>query len=293
MQCLSAITEIICHKNCLLLPCKKGRKKEKTVAYIQMNLFSKTLMRIVSVNVILPADKMVSEDMPVQQDLSFKTLYLLHGIMGNCADWINGTRIQRYAEENNLAVVMPSGDNAFYLDHPKGHNYYGEFVGQELVELTRKMFPLSHNREDTYIGGLSMGGYGAIRNGLKYHETFGGIIALSSALIIQDLKNWSNDAPLFFERRDYAEAVFGNLEEAVLSDRNPEYLVNQLKKDNSRFPAIFMACGEDDFLLKHNVDFVKYLEKNEVEVTFLAGPGRHEWDFWDTYIKKAIEWLPL
>lgn len=263
------------------------------MAFIQMNLLSKELMRTVPVNVIIPADKMTFPGMPVREDKPYKTLYLLHGIFGNYTDWVNGTRLQRFAEENDLAVVMPSGDNAFYVDQPAGMNHYGEFIGRELVELTRKIFPLSHEREDTYIGGLSMGGYGAIRNGLKYHDTFGAIVALSSALIIEGLQDRTNDTLNPIERRDYAEAVFGNLDEVLTSDKNPRYLVEQLKKENAQFPAIYMACGQDDSLLDANKKFAKFLEDNDVKATFEVGPGSHEWDFWDTYIKKAMDWLPL
>ena len=126
------------------------------MAFIQMNLLSKCLMRTVPVNVILPADKLVFPGMPEREDKPYKTLYLLHGIFGNHMDWGTGTRIQRYAEENDLAVVMPAGENAFYVDRADANDFYGEFVGRELVELTRKMFPLSDKREDTFIGGLWM-----------------------------------------------------------------------------------------------------------------------------------------
>ncbi|MCH5261786.1 MAG: acetylesterase [Lachnospiraceae bacterium] len=263
------------------------------MAFIQMNLLSKALMRTVPVNVIIPADKMIAPGMPIREDKPYKTLYLLHGIFGNYTDWVNGTRIQRFAEENDLAVVMPSGDNAFYLDYPAGLNNYGEFIGRELVELTRKIFPLSHKREDTYIGGLSMGGYGAMRNGLKYHDTFGAIVALSSALIVDQLKDRTNDTANIIERRDFAEAFFGDLEEVLISDKNPKYLVEKLIEEKAQFPAIYMACGRDDHLLETNQDFAQFLQDKGVEVTFEVGPGNHEWDFWDTYIKKAMEWLPL
>lgn len=263
------------------------------MAFIQMNLLSKALMRQVPVNVILPVDKLSFPGMPVREDKPYKTLYLLHGIFGNYTDWVVGSRIQRFAEENDLVVVMPSGDNAFYIDQPVTNNYYGEFVGKELVELTRKMFPLSHKREDTYIGGLSMGGFGAIRNGLKYHDTFGAIIALSAALHMDGFKERTNDAPIFFERRDYVEALFGDFDKMLVSDKNPKYLIEQLLQEDAEIPAIYMACGKEDALLPANQEFVDFLKKRNVEVTFEVGPGNHEWDFWDTYIKKGIEWLPL
>lgn len=263
------------------------------MAFIQMNLLSKSLMRMVPVNVILPVDKLTFPGMPVREDKPYKTLYLLHGIFGNYTDWVNGTRIQRFAEEYNLVVVMPSGDNAFYIDQPVTQNYYGEFIGKELVELTRKMFPLSHEREDTYIGGLSMGGYGAIRNGFKYHDTFGAIVALSSALVVEGFRERTNDSPIFMERRDYAEALFGDLDKMLESDKNPKYLVKKLKAEGSVLPAVYMACGDADALLGVNEDFAKFLKEQGVDVTFEVGPGNHEWDFWDTYIKKGMQWLPL
>lgn len=262
------------------------------MAFIQMSILSKSLMRTVPVNVILPADKMVFPGMPEPPEKPFKTLYLLHGVFGSYIDWVNGTRIQRYAEEHDLAVVMPSGDNAFYVDQPGANNYYGEFVGKELVELTRKMFPLSRKREDTFIGGLSMGGYGAMRNGLKYWENFGSIVALSGALLVEDVAKRTNDDPFFLNRRDYAEACFGDLSKILDSDKNPKYLVRQLKKEGRPIPRIYMACGDADSLLPANQDMAAFLKEQGADVTFEVGPGAHEWDFWDTYIRRAIEWLP-
>ena len=262
------------------------------MAFIQMNLLSKSLMRTVPVNVILPVDKMVFPGMPVREDKPYKTLYLLHGVFGNYTDWVCGSRIQRYAEENDLVVIMPSGDNAFYVDQPAGNNFYGEFIGRELVEITRRMFPLSRKREDTFIGGLSMGGFGALRNGLKYSDTFGYIISLSGALHLEQMAARTEDAPFFIESKSYAEACFGDLSTVLEGDKNPRWLVKQLKKEKKGIPEIYMACGDRDHLLPVNKDMAKFLEEQGAKVTFEIGPGDHEWDFWDTHIKKAIEWLP-
>jgi len=262
------------------------------MAFIQMNLMSKALMRTVPVNVILPVDKMAFPGMPVREEKPYKTLYLLHGVFGNYTDWVCGTRIQRYAEEHDLVVVMPSGDNAFYVDQPAANNYYGEFVGKELVEVTRRMFPLSRKREDTFIAGLSMGGYGAMRNGLKYCDTFGYIVSLSGALLVDDFATRTEDGPFFLENKSYAEACFGDLSKLVDSDKNPRWLVKELKKAGRELPRIYMACGDQDGLLPENKEMAAFLKEQGAEVTFEIGPGAHEWDFWDTYIKKAIEWLP-
>ncbi len=263
------------------------------MALIQVNFLSKTLGRTVPMNVILPVDKFTFPGMPVREDKPFKTLYLLHGVLGNYTDWVSGTNIQRWAEEKDLVVVMPSGDNAFYVDNPNVNNYYGEFIGKELVEITRKMFHLSDKREDTYIAGLSMGGYGAIRNGLKYHDTFGCIAGLSGALITDGIDKRTNDSPIFFEKRSYAEGCFGDLDKVAESDMNPKWLVKKLVEENVNIPEIYIACGEEDFLLNANREYRDFLKNLGLEITYEEGPGGHDWDFWNRYIKRVLEWLPL
>ena len=137
-----------------------------------------------------------------------------------------------------------------------------------------------------------MGGYGAMRNGLKYHDTFGYIIALSGALDFDDVPNRTNDDPTFYKTRDYAEIIFGDLNTLLKSDKNPKYLVEQILLEKAAMPGIYIACGTEDFLLDKNKEFGKFLDSKGVDFTFEIGPGGHEWDFWDTYIRKAIEWLP-
>ncbi|MBB5264745.1 S-formylglutathione hydrolase FrmB [Catenibacillus scindens] len=264
------------------------------MAVLEVNFISETLMRTVPMHVILPADKLPMPGEKRKPVKPFKTLYLLHGILGNYTDWLYGTRIQRWAEEKNLAVVMPSGDNASYVDRAQEHNYYGQFIGEELVDMTRKMFRLSEKREDTFIGGLSMGGYGALRNGLKYSETFGYVAALSSAFFFEHLDSLTEDGMYFAQKRSFREATFGkDLEAAADSDMNPRYLVKKMKENGDKFPEIYMACGRQDGLLEDNRAFARYLKAENVSVTYDEEDGSHEWDFWDRQIKKVLDWLPL
>ena len=259
------------------------------MALIQVNYVSNALQRTVPLQVILPVDKL-TPDHQLPAEKKFKTLYLLHGFLGNYTDWVSGTRIQRWAEERDLCVVMPSGDNAFYVDRPETLNNYGRFIGEELVEITRRMFPLSRKREDTFIGGLSMGGYGAVRNGLKYHETFGSVISFSGVLQpFEALEKAPADYDTSFE-----VGTFGDLKQAAVSDKNPTWLVHALAgKQNAALPRVYIACGTEDMLLAHSRAFYELLKTKGFDVTYEEGPGDHDWDFWDTYIKKAIDWLPL
>ena len=252
------------------------------MALLEVNFRSVALGRNVTMQVILPADKLAANGSYAVQK-PFRTLYLLHGLHGNHADWNANTRIRRWAQDQGLAVVMPAGDNAFYVDQPLSGNNYGIFVGQELVEITRAMFPLSHKREDTFIGGLSMGGFGALRNGLKYHNTFGAIISLSGATDILH-------ASIFENQRAFGEALFGPIEKARGTDKDPRFLIAQLAASESK-PRIYMACGSEDYLLPQNRSCRRFLEEAGFDLTYVEGPGNHNWDFWDTYIKKALDWL--
>ena len=263
------------------------------MALLQVSLFSQTLKRTVPILAVLPSDKVLSYGKALREDCPCKTLYLLHGLLGNYTDWVSNTNIQRLAEDRNLAVIMPSGENSFYIDQPLPNNDFGEYIGRELVELTRRMFPLSHRREDTFIAGLSMGGFGALRNGLKYYDTFGYIAGLSSAVQIFELPPNTPGRSMFHE-----DACFGNLEAAALTDKNPrvafEHLALAQRQDPSiSFPKIYMACGSEDSLSSVNRSLADFLSKGGAHVVYEEAPGGHNWSFWRTQIVKVLDWLPL
>ncbi|AQR98190.1 alpha/beta hydrolase [Clostridium saccharoperbutylacetonicum] len=260
------------------------------MAFLQINFYSKTLKKLVNFNALLPIDTIEIPGMSEAQKRSMKAIYLLHGYSGNHHDWVCGSKIQELSLKYNVAVFMPSGENSFYLDDTDRGELFGEFVGNELVEFTRKMFHLSDRREDTFIGGYSMGGYGAIRNGIKYSHNFSCIIALSSALIIRNIAGIPVDYKDMMADYKYYNRVFGDLNQLLGSDKDPEALILKSKKENKYIPKIYMACGTEDFLIKENQSYHDFLVSEGIEHTYIEGPGIHNWDFWNEYIEKAILW---
>lgn len=258
------------------------------MALIQVNFFSSALKRTVPIQVILPVDKFFGDAAEDSVSAPFKTLYLLHGLLGNYTDWVSNTRILQWAEAKNLAVVMPSGDNSFYIDQPTPNNDYGDFIGRELVCLTRKMFPLSHKREDTFIAGLSMGGFGALRNGLVYAETFGCIASLSAAAHIFEVPFDAPNRCLMNE-----DSVFGDLSQASQSNKNPRVALEQLRLHKAPLPRIYMACGLQDRLLMPNRSLRDFFLKSGIDLTYQETEGNHDWDFWNNQMQIVLEWLPL
>ena len=262
------------------------------MAILHADIFSKCLMRTVTIHVVLPGDYIPFPGQETPPDKPAKTLYLLHGIFGNSMDWIAGTRIAPQAMEKHLAVVMPSGDNRFYVDNDETGEKYGEFIGVELPAICEKLFRLSAKREDRYIAGLSMGGYGAVRNGLKYHDRFSCVAGLSSGFILDGVLESKNGEGFPTHQRSFYEAVFGKLDQLIGSDKDYKALVRDLRARGAEFPRLYLACGTEDFLLEQNRDFHRFLLAQGVEVTYEEGPGGHEWGFWDTYIKRVLDWLP-
>lgn len=258
------------------------------MAVIRSTFFSMARGGMVDFTAILPVDNDVNPKNGYHAG-PFKTMYLLHGYHGNQEDWITKTRIAEPASAAGYAVIMPGCQNRFYVDSEALNEYHSRFIGEELVDATRKMFHLSHKREDTVLAGLSMGGYGAIVNGLKYNETFGSIIALSSALVTDELAQATPDKPMVVGTYDYYVTTFGDLKKLPGSDKDPKALAEKALKANP--PKMYLSCGTEDWLFAPNADFHRHLEGIGYKHTFVQKPGLHNWDYWDPEIAAGLQWL--
>ncbi len=260
------------------------------MAFLQVNYFSKALNKNTTFNALVPLDRLDIPGGGESTERPMKALYLLHGYTGSFNDWITSSNIQEFSIKHNIAVFMPAGDNFFYLNDDDMGIMYADFIGNELVEFTRRMFPLTGKAEDTFIGGLSMGGYGAVRDGLKYSHNFGRIIALSSALIANDIAGMPAGYNNGIADQKYYSRVFGDLNQLLGSDKDPEALVVKMKEEGCKIPDFYIACGTEDDLLNVNRSFHNVLTSTGIKHTYVEGPGEHNWKFWNEYIEKAILW---
>ncbi|WP_130837719.1 alpha/beta hydrolase [Lachnoclostridium sp. Marseille-P6806] len=224
-------------------------------------------------------------------DRPMKALYLLHGYSGNDADWEYNGIAEELALRYNLAVFMLTAGNNFYLDREATGRQYSSFAGKEAVEYTRRLFGLSGRREDTLIGGLSMGGFGALHTALAFPETFGGAVALSSALIIHAIAGMKPGTADAVANYAYYREVFGDLGAVGTSDANPEVLYRRCAAENRPIPPIYMAVGTEDFLYENNQEFRRFLEEAGADFCYEEGPGIHDWKFWNQYILNGVEWI--
>ena len=265
------------------------------MALMQATFYSAALMRTVTVNVLMPTDRFAIGSSIPMENRPKKTLYLLHGVMGSFGDWVNRTRVEQLSSAHDLAVVMPSGDNKFYCDSEISGDRYGTFIAEELVLFTRDTFNLSRKREDTYIGGLSMGGFGALTNALRHPETFSRVCAFSSALIKDKiLSSVEEPGHDLFTRTQYC-TMFGlkRIEDFAGSDRDYEALAEKLAASGKQKPLIYMACGRQDTLFDVNTAYRDKLRALGYDVTWTEIDGVHEWRVWDDRLEDALNWLPL
>lgn len=265
------------------------------MAYIQCNFFSPTLCFNTDINVIIPtpnSDEILNHKKSdyLNDGAKFQVLYLLHGAYGDYSDWMRLTSIEKYAQEHKLAVVMPSASNSFYQNMYRGSDYM-TYILDELPSFVNSLFPISRKRENTFVAGLSMGGYGALKMAFEKPEQYAACASLSGAVdftgIVKAVENGEIGGPFRWNHIfEHPEAVEG-------SDADLFALARKRITEGRTLPRIFQTCGIEDFIYPQNVHAHQVFEEIGLDLTYEEHPGIHDWDYWDTHIRRVIEWLPL
>ena len=257
------------------------------MAFIQCDFISKTIGMRTSMNVILP-EAHPSIDGGISQTLrKYPTLYLLHGISEDHTSWHRFTSIERYAEAASLAVVMPAVHRSFYTNGLHSYNYWN-FISQELPLLAQSLFPLSSSREENFVAGASMGGYGAFKLALTYPDRYAAAASLAGAVDLYTRFTHKDD-----DHQKDVEIIFGSPQQIPGSDNDLLYLAEKVARSNCVKPSLYMACGTEDPLYQDNLGFKKHLDRIGLEALYEEGPGGHTWEWWDAQIDKVIHWLSI
>ncbi|MBT8224180.1 MAG: esterase family protein [Dactylosporangium sp.] len=256
------------------------------MALVSCDFFSDVLGLSTSMTVILPQETTAQIGMRgAVRAADHPTLYLLHGLSDDHTIWLRRTSIERYVASLGLAVVMPQVHRSFYADEVHGHRYW-TFLTTELPALTRSFFRLSDRREDTFVAGLSMGGYGALKWALRQPECFAAAASLSGALDVARLqRGGASDGHLMAR-------VFGTHPIAG-TDNDLMALLGRAERDATILPRLYACCGTEDFLQGHSVAFRDTCDRLGIPATVDVGPGEHEWGYWDSKIQDVLDWLPL
>jgi S-formylglutathione hydrolase FrmB len=219
---------------------------------------------------------------------NYRTLYLLHGHSDDHTAWQRWTSIECYVEGLNLAVVMPAVNLSFYTDMVYGGKYW-QFISEEVPAVVRDMFPLSSERKDNFVAGLSMGGYGAFKLALTYPERYAAAASLSGALDIREVVK-GHDDPNDEVWHAQMRNVFGDLSKVPGSNHDLFTLAEQVAKGPVK-PRLYQCCGTEDFLYTDNLRFRDAVRKLPLDLTYEEGPGEHVWAYWDKMIQNVIAWM--
>ena len=244
------------------------------MTFTDFHYYSNALGVQVSVWVLMPP-----MDVMQQKKTKLPCVYLLHGLSDDHTMWMRQTRLEYYARKYRAAIVMPAVNRSFYTDMAQGAKYF-TFVSEELPEIMERYFPISDDRKDRYAAGLSMGGYGAMKLGLRCPDRYAAVASFSGALEME--KSWQDNrrGDDFLRELD---TVFGSEKAMKNSDNNLARLARRLCKTPEKAPRIYVACGTEDFLF----------EAKKLGIEYFTEPGAHTWDFWDKHIEKTLAWFDL
>lgn len=247
---------------------------------IKIKFESDVLKDSTNVNVVFPE---------INYEKKFKTLYLLHGGDGCANDWLECSEVEQVAKEAGIAVVMPEvGGESFYCDMHEGKDYF-TYIDTELVDKMQMMFPLSENRDDRFVAGLSMGGYGAVTWGLRKPDRFKAIGNFSGASDIVKLFG-TPGGPFTKEQLDEkVMRIWGGMDKLKGSECDTIYMLEQVGKNPSSYPELFAGVGTDDFVYSAAMDYMDAAKKYGVKVHYEEMPGGHEWKVWDELLKRFVK----
>jgi len=263
------------------------------MAFFQMDYFSESLCFNTEVNVFIPtpnSDEILNHKKAdyFKDGRKFQVLYLLHGAYGDYSDWMRLTSVERYAQDHKLAIVMPSASNSFYQDMYKGSDYL-TYLSEELPQVMKAYFPISRKRENTFVAGLSMGGYGALKLAFEHTENYAACASLSGAIDIQavmkSLDAGNIEGPFDFNR------IFKDPNRIEGTNADLIHLIQKRIDEKVMLPRVYQTVGTEDFIYKANQSAREKLEKMPLDYTYEEKTGIHDWKFWDMQIERVMDWL--
>ncbi len=259
------------------------------MALIELTLSSRTLNAVTNVWVCFPEQTGADKLPQYRPGVTYQTLWLLHGGGVDCSSWFRYTSLERYACEKKLIVVCPSAYLSLYTDMAYGPAYYS-WITQELPQLMRWMLPISPRREDNFVAGLSMGGYGALKWAANEPERFCCAGSFSGAVDMPSIirENHMRDGMIVDDNFVFA---FGSVENAEHNENDVLYQLRRKKDAGTDLPRLYLDVGTEDFTYRFNARMRDALA--DLDLTWHEQPGTHEWGYWDGAVQRYLSWLPL
>ncbi|HEY4301310.1 MAG TPA: alpha/beta hydrolase-fold protein [Candidatus Didemnitutus sp.] len=220
----------------------------------------------------------------------FPVFYLLHGLSDDSTVWLRHTRLEWYLRDWPMTVVLPDGYRGFYTDNREGPAF-ARHLGVELVDFVDRNFRTRAERAGRAIGGLSMGGYGALRVGLGWPDRFCSINSHSGALGRANA-DFSEEAVKAGRHPDKPPEFIAELRrvfgERPLGTAHDILELAVAAKKSRRLPKLLIDCGRKDYLRADSREFHRELTRARIPHRYCEFAGAHDWDYWDAHIGEAI-----
>jgi S-formylglutathione hydrolase FrmB len=256
-------------------------KKNSRVQTVQFQ--SKLVGKTLPYNVVLPVDY----NQPRAKAKRYPVLYLLHGLTGHYDNWTTKTKLADYAAQYAMIIVTPEGNNGWYIDSATvATDKYETYVIEELIPDVQRRYRTLDAREGRAIAGLSMGGYGAMKFGLKHPEMFALAASMSGAF---SAASWSEKELDPGAIRDSLMLTFGTANSPTRIANDVLRLAREFSsKSKTTLPYLYIDCGTEDFLFKDNRDFVQLLLELKLPHEYRQLPGTHNWKYWDAQVQEVL-----
>ncbi len=245
-----------------------------------LGLKSKLMAREMPYRVVLPVSYSNSNE-----TVFYPVIYLLHGLGGHFDNWTERTKLAQYAAAYNVIIVTPEGGDGWYSNSVSApDDKYESYIVEELIPEIDKKFHTKTDRANRAIAGLSMGGYGAIKFGLKYPDKFILAGSFSGAIGITDL-------PAASKQFISVKNVFGEDDSQARKDNDDFRIIRDMPAEKLKgLPFLYVSCGTEDMLVfPMNYNFLKLLTEKRVKHEYRQLPGAHNWAFWDAEVQEFLK----
>jgi len=255
-------------------------------AFLTVQFESKLVGRALPYNVVLP----IGYDAPERKTTRYPVLYLLHGFGGSHADWLTRTKLTDYAKAHQLIIVTPEGQNSWYTDSATVPiDKFESYIVEELVPDVQQRFRALEMRAGRGIAGLSMGGYGALKFGVKHPDMFAFAASMSGAV---GAASWRDEKDLPAVLRPSLTRTFGPAAGPVKQTNDLFKLVRELPAERlAKLPFLYLDCGTEDELrlFGPNRALADLFVERQIAHEYRQLPGGHRWAYWDQQVQGILQ----
>lgn len=273
-------------KSCLLLIATLALA---TAASAQSTAVETVQFHSTLINATLPYKVVLPPDYRASKATRYPVLYLLHGLSGHYSDWLTRTNVADYAAQYRLIVVTPEGNDSWYTDSAtKPNDKYESYVLKELIPDVQRRYRTIETRYGRAIAGLSMGGYGALKFGIKSPGTF---IFAGSMSGCPEAASWTGeDLKDLKWIYDSLPPVFGSVDSETRKANDLAEIVRGMTAGRiSALPFLYLDCGTEDFTSNSNQKFAELLRQKKIPHEYRQLPGNHNWQYWDQQVKEVLK----